>query len=65
MSIFTEVYPHDQITKRVLPAVHFTTVFIYFHGNLENVYRLYCDQAASSYLQNIHQVLGGYKRNSV
>lgn len=44
-----------------MSAVYFITVLIDFHGNLENVYRLYCDQAASSYLQNTHQVLGAIK----
>lgn len=56
MSIFIEVYPHNPITKHGFLAVHFITVLIGFHGNLENVCRLSCDQAASSYLQNTHQV---------
>lgn len=61
MSTFMEAYPHDQITKHGFLAVHFIAVLIGFHGNLENVYRLYCDQAASSYSQNTHQVLGAIK----
>lgn len=65
MSIFIEVYPCNPITKHEFLALHFIIVLIGFHGNLENVYRLFCDQAASTYLQNTHQVLGGYKRNSV
>lgn len=50
MIIYIEVYPHDQITKHVFLTVRFITVLICFHGILENVYRLYRDQAASSYL---------------
>lgn len=61
MSIFIDVYPHNPITKHGFLAVHFITVLIGFHGNLENVYKLSCDQAASSYLQNTHQVLGAVK----
>ena len=65
MSIFIEVCLHDQITEYVFLTVHFITALICFHGNLENFYRLYCDQATSSYLQNTHEVLRGYKRNRV
>lgn len=38
----------DQITKHGFLEVHFIAVLIGFHGNLENVSRLCCDQAASS-----------------
>lgn len=61
MNTFVEANPHDQITKHEFIAVHFIAVLIGFHGNLENVYRLYCDQAASSYSRNTHQVLGAIK----
>lgn len=61
MIIFIEVFLHDQVTKHVLLTVHFITVLIGFHGNLENVCRLYCDQDASNYLQSTHQVFGAIK----
>lgn len=62
MSIFIEIYLCNPISKHEYLALHFITVLIGFHRNLEKVGLQTCsDQAVSTYLQNTHQVLGAVK----
>lgn len=61
MSIFIEVYPCNPITKHEFLALHFIIVLIGFHGNLENVYRLFVIKLLALIYRTPTRCLGAIK----